>query len=217
MKTKVTQLMNPRITLNLFFMALLSLFLVSCEKDEMKTVDSLDAKAATEMKENNASPAPGDVSIAGVVVNSVEVNGEFEYLLESLVYVDEMLDAGLVPMFSSTDDQYTVFAPTDEAFKDLLAELTDIDRDDLMPEDVRELAPDLLLAVLSYHVTDGRRGANSVVPKKNNKTIQTLLGEKFQVTSEGQILANASEAWITSADISASNGIIHVISAVLLP
>jgi uncharacterized surface protein with fasciclin (FAS1) repeats len=56
-----------------------------------------------------------------------------------------------------------------------------------------------------------------VVPKKNPKEIKTILGSKFYVDSNGSITAKGSNANITEADISASNGIIHVIDAVLLP
>jgi uncharacterized surface protein with fasciclin (FAS1) repeats len=208
MKTKVTQLMNPRIGLNYLFVILLSVFLVSCEKDEMNTADSLNAKAAA-ADDNNASPAPTDVSIAGIVSS----NDNFEYLLEALIYVDVDLNAGLVPMFSSTDDQYTVFAPTDAAFLDLLG----LEEEGNHMEEIRTLPAELVLAVLKYHVTDGRRGANSVVPKKNNKSIQTLLGEKFEVTPAPEIIAIGNTANFEATDISASNGIIHIIDSVLLP
>ena len=83
--------------------------------------------------------------------------------------------------------------------------------------DITELPADLVLNVLFYHVTEGRRGANSVVPKNNMRTIETLLGESFSVNTMGEITAIGNTANIAAADISASNGIIHVIDTVILP
>ncbi len=68
-----------------------------------------------------------------------------------------------------------------------------------------------------YHVVEGRRAANSVVPPKNDKNIETLLGVNFMVDPEATIHAVGNTAMIETADISASNGIIHIIDTVLLP
>ena len=75
-------------------------------------------------------------------------------------------------MFLSGTDQYTVFTPVDKAFESLyemlsVASITDLD-------------PNLVLNVLLFHVTDGCRAANSVVPKNSKRKIETLLeGAKY--------------------------------------
>lgn len=58
---------------------------------------------------------------------------------------------------------------------------------------------------------------NSVVPKQKPRVIETLLGETFAVNKDLSIDAVGNTANITAADISASNGIIHLIDAVILP
>ena len=68
-----------------------------------------------------------------------------------------------------------------------------------------------------YHVTDGRRASNSVLPRNGSKTIETLLGETFSVDTTGMITAGNSSSMIVDPNYSASNGIIHVIDSVLLP
>ena len=74
--------------------------------------------------------------------------------------------------------------------------------------------------MLFYHVTEGRRYANSVVPRKGEKAIPTLLGTDF-AAKVGNLLMDASgattDAMVTIPNISASNGVVHVIDNVLVP
>jgi uncharacterized surface protein with fasciclin (FAS1) repeats len=168
---------------------------------------------------NRRAPAPGDETIAEIA----EANG-FNLLLDAITYIAEMnpespLVAGLLDK-----DQYTVFAPTDQAFINLVEAVTPLLDPDVLADDGPFAAIDDLLgagtieAVVSYHVTEGRRAANSVVPHNRFRILDTLLeGGTLQVSPEAIITAVGSTANITAANISASNGIIHVIDAVLLP
>ena len=117
---------------------------------------------------------------------------------------------GLVPVLNG-EGNYTVFAPTNEAFAAL----------DLNASNVCSLPKSTLTSILLYHVTDGKRFAKSVLPKPghNAKTIETLLaGQTFQVDSNGTIrTSSGGTSQIVAANIAASNGVIHVINAVLLP
>ncbi|MFP9191729.1 fasciclin domain-containing protein [Natronosalvus vescus] len=153
--------------------------------------------------------APGEETIAEIA----DAAG-FDLLLAAVDYIaetnpDSELVAGLL-----NDEQYTVFAPTDDAFTALLEAIelesfADIDE---------ALGAGTVEAVVSYHVTTGRRASNSVVPPRGERRIETLLdGARFTVNAEGAITAVGNTATIVDADISASNGIIHVIDSVLLP
>ena len=99
--------------------------------------------------------------------------------------------------------RFTVFAPTDAAF----AKVPKSTLDALAAD------PEQLKAVLLYHVADGRLTARKVVKRKS---IRTLNGArvKVRVTKKGVRINNAK---VTKTDIRASNGVIHVIDAVLLP
>jgi uncharacterized surface protein with fasciclin (FAS1) repeats len=153
----------------------------------------------------NRAPAPGPDSIAEIAIGA-----GFTELVGALAYVDEELDAGLVDLFLNGTDQYTVFAPTNEAFEDLYGFLG--------ITEISDLPPELVLDVLSYHVTEGRRAANSVVPPRMDRSITTLLGASFSVDRTGTITdLFGQEAEILAPNISASNGIIHVVDTVLLP
>ena len=160
------------------------------------------------------APAPSATPIAAIAIDA-----GFSELVGALAYVDTELDAGLVDLFLEGEDQYTVFAPNDEAFEDLYGLLSTVLDTEI--DEISDLPAEVVLDVLLYHVAEGRRAANSVVPKRNARTITSLLGETFQVRSdltiEDGLTGLRDDASILSADISASNGIIHVIDAVIVP
>lgn len=201
--------MNPgrKLAFKALLLSAFAFIAVSCEKDDMQlNGETANPDGSSAVTENNQAPAPGNQSIA-----TIAIDGGFDELVGALAYVDENLDAGLVDLFMNGTDQFTVFAPTDEAFEGLYATMPDVD-------EITDLPAELVLDVLLYHVAEGRRAANSVVPPRRPRTISTLLGESFSVNSDGEIIDIAGQTVnIASADISASNGIIHVIDAVLLP
>jgi uncharacterized surface protein with fasciclin (FAS1) repeats len=153
----------------------------------------------------NRAPAPSPDPIAQIAIDA-----GFTELVGALVYVDDELGTNLVELFSTRSGQYTVFAPTNEAFGDLYAFLG--------ISEISDLPPELVLDVLLYHVTEGRRAANSVVPLRAPRTITTLLGATFSVDNTGTITDTfGQEVGIVAPNISASNGIVHVVDTVLLP
>lgn len=100
---------------------------------------------------------------------------------------------------------FTVFAPTDEAFEKLPAGTLD---SLLKPEN-----KDQLRAILTYHVVPGRVMAADVVKLTEAETVN---GKKVAVNADdGAVMIN--DAKVTTTDIEASNGIIHVVDTVILP
>jgi len=154
----------------------------------------LAASAALEAKPGHAVAAkPGDQTIVQIVLAN---DGEFDVLQAAV------LRAGLVDALNG-DDQYTVFAPTDAAFVTTL----DVENEAAAIAAINGLPVDTLRNILLYHVTNGRRNSQSVLSAPR---YQMLNGETL--TREALLAAG-----IVAADISASNGIIHVINHVLLP
>jgi len=207
-----------------------ALTLGACSETAMDPMGSLMAPTA-EAPNNRpdfAGPKNDDPSIAAIATA-----GGFTQLLGALAYVDDAFAGDpeytpLVPLFSEGKDQFTVFAPTNQAFEDLLTFLnsglgfsfTSLD----------EIPADLVLDILFYHVAEGRRASNSVVPKNGERTMTSLLGEDFFVRVDeymGMPEANIrdglsdlgvrDDATITGPDNSANNGIVHVIDAVIVP
>ncbi|MGE5361880.1 MAG: fasciclin domain-containing protein [Bacteroidales bacterium] len=136
---------------------------------------------------------PGDMTIVGIVL---QADGEFDVLQAAVVR------AGLVDALNGTK-QYTVFAPTDAAFVSTLgagSEAAAIQAINAMPVET-------LTDILLYHVTNGRRNSRSVLAAPAYEMLNGLKLTRDQLSAAG----------IAATDISASNGIVHVINAVLIP
>lgn len=111
--------------------------------------------------------------------------------------------AGLVDTLRG-EGPFTVFAPTDDAFAALPAGTVE---DLLKPEN-----KDTLVKILTYHVVPGKVMAADL---SNGMKAATVEGGEVTIMTEGGVMVN--EAKVTTADIEATNGVIHVIDAVLMP
>lgn len=141
-----------------------------------------------------SSPArAGDADIVDTAVAA----GNFTTLAAALEA------AGLVETLKG-DGPFTVFAPTDDAFAALPAGTVE---ELLKPEN-----KDQLVGVLTYHVVPGAVMSGDLT---NGMTATTVNGADITIMTEGGVSVNG--ATVTAADISASNGVIHVIDAVILP
>lgn len=136
---------------------------------------------------------------AGNVVQTAKEAGTFNTLLTAAK------KAGLVSALSHKHP-ITVFAPTDEAFaklpKGTVANL-------LKPKNKHKLRE-----ILLYHVVPAKVLAHDV--PRSTTGVKTLSGEKIHVR-RGLFRVKVNGARVTTADIKASNGVIHVINKVLLP
>jgi len=112
--------------------------------------------------------------------------------------------AGLVDTLKG-EGPFTVFAPTDEAFAKLPKGTVETL---LKPENKAKL-----IAVLTYHVVPGKVMAKDVVKLNEAKTVQ---GSSVKIAVEdGKVMVDGAQ--VIKADIATSNGVIHVIDAVILP
>jgi uncharacterized surface protein with fasciclin (FAS1) repeats len=143
-----------------------------------------------------ATPAFADKHSKDIVDTAVEA-GSFTTLVAAVEA------AGLVETLKG-DGPFTVFAPTDEAFAALPAGTVE---DLLKPEN-----KDQLIAVLTYHVVPGKVMSTDL---SNNMMATTVQGTDVTIMTEGGVTVDGAN--VTTADIEASNGVIHVIDAVILP
>jgi uncharacterized surface protein with fasciclin (FAS1) repeats len=150
----------------------------------------LSAAAAVAMLAACAT-APSPVTVAQTAAARPELS-----TLNKLVQ-----EAGLADTLAASGP-YTVFAPSDAAFK-------------AMPAKTREqLASDkaLLKSVLSYHVVPAKLAAADV----KNGPAKTLQGGELALSKAGSFVT-VEDAGVTPADLAASNGVVHVIDRVLMP
>ena len=139
-------------------------------------------------------PTPETNTVVDVIVNS-----EDHTLLEAAVGAAGLVDA------LNAEGPFTVFAPTDAAIT-ALVEALEITAEDL-------LALDGLGDILLYHVVNATALSTDL---EDGQVVTTLLGEDVTISiMDGTVMVN--EATVTVADISADNGVVHVIDAVLLP
>jgi len=139
---------------------------------------------------NSESPAKKD--IVSVALEA----GSFKTLATALT------EAGLVGALQG-DGPFTVFAPTDEAFAKLPAGTLE----SLLAD------KEALKEILLYHVVKGNVSSSQVV-KLDRATTLSCKNVNIAIVN-GKVMINSSE--VTTADVAASNGVIHVIDQVLIP
>lgn len=140
------------------------------------------------------------VSVPTIVGVALDVNaktGEFSTLIAALKYLD------LVGTLNNRNASLTVFAPTDAAFAAL----------GLNAKNITSLPKSTLRNIVLYHVAPGRQNAARVLGRTS---LVMLNGERATVMLKNGV-PMIDNAKIATVNIQASNGIIHIIDAVILP
>ncbi|HMQ92996.1 MAG TPA: fasciclin domain-containing protein [Amaricoccus sp.] len=132
------------------------------------------------------------------IVDTAVGAGSFNTLVAA-VQAAELVDA------LKGEGPFTVFAPTDEAFAALPAGTVD----ELLKPENREQ----LVSILTYHVVPAKVMSGDIAGK--TATAKTLSGEELAIDATSGVTVNGAK--VVTADIEASNGVIHVVDAVILP
>ncbi|MDX5475810.1 MAG: fasciclin domain-containing protein [Bacillaceae bacterium] len=130
------------------------------------------------------------------IVDTAVAAGNFTTLAAALE------KAGLVETLKG-EGPFTVFAPTDEAFAALLKQLNVSTEDLLAREDLKD--------ILLYHVVPGKVLSKDL---KDGMKVKTVNGKEVEIKLNP---VRVNQANVVTLDVEASNGVIHVIDAVLLP
>ncbi|MEO1546685.1 MAG: fasciclin domain-containing protein [Bacteroidota bacterium] len=174
--------------------AVLLLFAWSCENED-------DVEAARAQMESN-------------IVETAQDTDALTSLVAALLKADENDGTDLVSTLSG-DGPFTVFAPTNDAFAELLGGLEGFDSlEDFDTEEEK----DLLATILRYHVVIGTAAASESL--SDGQMIGTAQGEDVTIDlTDGIFVKDATDdkAEVVLEDVTASNGIVHVIDKVLLP
>ena len=180
----------------------------------MNDVDKFNAEIAAHLANNFVTVGDYDLGIeswmleidnfnsaiseasAGTVVQIAASNPDFSILVEAVT------KAGLAGALSA-EGPFTVFAPTNEAFKALFKQLG--------VGGVKDLTAEQLTPILTYHVVSGKVMSTDL----KNSSVATLNGQKIKIDLSSGVKINESK--VTTADIAGTNGVVHVIDRVLLP
>lgn len=171
---------------------------------------SVSAQCGGHAKKSNHHASQASYTHENTLVDVAAGNDQFTTLVTALK------TAGLVGTLEG-DGPFTVFAPANSAF----AKLDDATLGALLqPENKAKLTE-----TLTYHVVAGNFKAkdviNAVKASGGTFTIETVSGGKLEVTVEGNTVLltdeNGGVSAVTTTDVSASNGTIHVIDSVVLP
>lgn len=172
--------------------ASVAVLLTACVGGE-KTEATTDS-TATETSAAVDTPAPAPATVVDIAVGSAD----------HTTLVAAVKAAGLVETLSGAGP-FTVFAPTNAAFSALPAGTVD---NLLKPENKADLT-----AVLTYHVVPGALKAADL---KDGQKLKTVNGAELTVTiKDGKVMIDGAN--VTAADLTAGNGVVHVLDAVVLP
>lgn len=156
-----------------------------------------------------------------VVASAGGETPEFSTLLAAV----QAADPAILEALSNPDAQLTVFAPTDAAFAALREALGDEAFNAVLADQ------EMLSEILLFHVVDGKVMSSDVVAALTGSTegeeegalgafaVPSLEGQYLDIaqTEDGAITVNGANLNLEMVDIEASNGVVHVIDAVILP
>jgi uncharacterized surface protein with fasciclin (FAS1) repeats len=181
-----------------------TVLLTACSEEDStpSSSDDMSTSSSSPAAEGSSAAADESAASAETITDIVAANPDFSTLLTAVQA------AGLGETLAG-EGPFTVFAPTDEAFAKL------------PPETLQTLLEpankDQLTAILTYHVVPAKVMAADVQAGE----VTTVNGDPFTVAAEDagvQITdGQGNTATVTTADIEASNGVIHVIDSVLQP
>ena len=179
-------------------LAAVALFAAACSSTTENPGLAQDGGTAPEA---DGGGGGGDSSVAAKdIVDTAVAAGSFKTL------VSAVQAAGLESTLRGAGP-FTVFAPNDDAFKKV--------PDFLLTKLVSAPYKTELGLILKYHVLSGKVPAADVLGK--NQSVDTVAGAKLGVDGSGGMVKLNGGTTVTTADVAASNGVIHIIDGVLLP
>lgn len=177
--------------------------------------DKRDAPAeTTTVSGSDAAPAasadPSTMQVGSTIAQNLAASPVHKTLAAALA------QAGVAQTLSGAGP-FTVFAPTDAAF----AQVPPVTRDGWM----RPAQKDVLAGILKYHVVPGKLTAADLVAKitegGGKAMLKTADGQDLTASKSGDAIlltsSSGNKATVTQADAAQSNGVVHVVDAVLLP
>lgn len=201
--------------------AVLALVVAACGDDSAEDTTTTQAEATTTTEAEMTSTTEAEMT----TTTEADVTSTTEAMMEETVLdiaaanedfstlAAAVEAAGLQDALSDPEATLTVFAPTNEAFEAALTSLG-LTAEELLAD------TETLTAILTYHVLGDIVTSSDIAAAGTEEIpVETLSGEELAVVvgDDGTVGFVDQTATVTMADIEASNGVIHVIDAVLLP
>lgn len=173
-----------------------------------------DTPAETSVAGGETAPAPAASPSQMLASSTIAAN--LSAAPDHKLLAAAVTQAGLSETLSGAGP-FTVFAPTDAAF----AQVPPVTRDGWM----RPAQKDVLAGVLKYHVVSGKLTAADLIAKiaegGGKAVLKTADGQDLTATKSGDAIlltsGSGNRATVTAADLGQSNGVVHVVDAVLIP
>ena len=166
---------------------------------------AVEPETTTDMPAEAVAESTDTMPVHAAATQSI---GEMAAGNENLTILTEALQAAELDDMMMAEGQYTVFAPTDDAFAALLTKLN-VTKEELLGD------KEMLTSVLTYHVVPMVVKAADI---PYGTAIDTANGQTISI-SDANVITDASgnTANIVGTDMMATNGVVHVIDTVLLP
>jgi len=195
--------MRPANRRLVYLFALLALFAAACGGSAATTTTAPPATATTEemTDEEMTDEEMTDEEMMADVLEVAAAEGDLG------VFLDALGSAGIMDDFHG-EGPFTLFIPTDEAF------ISYLDEAGMSQEEVFA-GTEMLQAILNFHIINMMEDAEMVMGM-SGESFTTASGDSLEVTVDGDVVM-VGNATIERYDIEASNGVIHVIDAVLIP
>jgi len=164
---------------------------------------------------NDSDDDGTDVLVPTNIVTTAKATSSLTTLVNALSKADESPNNDLITALSDEAGSFTVLAPTNAAFTNLLAKL---DGFNSLSDFNSTQLQDVLGTILKYHVVASATVTSDQLTA--GQVLTTLQGETLTVNLTGGVSfidADGASAAVTTADISATNGVVHLIDKVLLP
>ncbi|WP_026451527.1 fasciclin domain-containing protein [Aequorivita capsosiphonis] len=198
-------------------MAVVAMLFASCNDSKKKEEAQAQAEQMRMQRESDSLMKLDEENkgrMADMEANSIAAKAMGNSDLSTLVGALQAAD--LADTFKG-EGEYTVFAPTNEAF----SKVPKATLDNLMKPENKEK----LQALLKYHVLQGKMNSTDVLAKIKDAggklDVTTLNGEVLTLSEkDGKVMvkdAKGNTATVTGADMDASNGVVHTIDKVLMP
>tara|TARA_R110000850_G_C9994021_1_gene467324 strand:+ start:2768 stop:3397 length:630 start_codon:yes stop_codon:yes gene_type:complete len=198
-------------------LAVIGLLFASCDDSKKKEAEAEEAAKAEQMKMDEKAAMQAEeeskmqADYEANTVAAIAMRNENFSTLVSAVQAAELAET------LKSEGPFTVFAPTNEAFNKVPKKTLD----NLMKSENKEQ----LRGLLSYHVVSGEFMAADVIKaiesSKDGYEVVTVQGEKLTLTlKDGNVMikdAKGNTSKVVTADVDASNGVVHAIDTVLMP